>query len=163
MGNEVATMRKAKFIFIGKMKKGHWKEACDHYFKRIKPQLPFEEVILKDAPGHLPPKDKKKWEGEKILEKIAPQDLVIVLDEHGKTMTSPKLSDQLTRWTDDPAFAPCFIIGGAFGLSEEVLTKSRFKLSLSPMTFPHEMARVILLEQVYRALSIAKGSPYHHV
>lgn len=155
-------MRKAKFIFIGKMKKGFWKDACEHYMKRIKPHLPYEEIILKDAPGHLPPEEKKKWEGDKILEKLTAQDFPVVLDEHGKTMTSTKLSSQLTRWTEDPAYAPCFIIGGAYGLSEQVLSKSRAKLSLSPMTFPHEMARVVLLEQLYRALSIAKGSPYHH-
>lgn len=155
-------MRRIRFIWIGKLKKEWWQNAADEYLRRIQPQLPCETIIIKDAPAHLDTPAKKTWEGAKILEKIGPHDFPVVLDEHGKTMTSPTLSTKLTTWTEDPATAPCFIIGGAYGLSDEVLAASRAKLSLSPMTFPHELARVILLEQVYRALSIAKGSPYHH-
>lgn len=155
-------MRKITFIWIGKLKKKWWQDAAAHYFKRIKPHYPFKEIILKDAPGHLDTQAKKNWEGKKILEKLGPADFPIAMDEHGKTMTSPQLSTHLVRWTDDPATAPCFIIGGAYGLSDDVLAACRFKLSLSPMTYPHEMARIVLLEQVYRAAAIAKGSPYHH-
>lgn len=156
-------MRRIRFIWVGKMKKSWWRDAAQEYLTRIKPQLPYEEIVIKDAPSHLSTAEKKKWEGTKILERITPQDFPIALDEHGKTMTSPVLSKKLTAWTDDPATAPCMIVGGAYGLSKDVLSACRAKLSLSPMTFPHELARVVLLEQVYRALSIAKGSPYHHV
>lgn len=155
-------MRNISFIWIGKLKKGWWQDAAAHYMKRIAPQFSVRETVLKDAPGHLDAAEKKLWEGRKIMEKLGPQDFPVVLDEHGKTMTSPQLSRKLTTWVEDPATSPCFIVGGAFGLSDEVLTASRFKLSLSPMTFPHEMARVLLLEQVYRASAIAAGSPYHH-
>lgn len=156
-------MRRIRFIWVGKLKKGWWKDAAEEYLGRIRPQLPVEETVLKDAPAHLAPDAKKDWEGARILEKIGPQDFPVALDEHGRTMTSPALSIQLGQWTDDPATAPCFIVGGAYGLSRDVLAACRAKLSLSPMTFPHELARVVLLEQVYRALAIAKGSPYHHV
>ena len=155
-------MRKITFIWIGKLKKSWWQDAAGHYMKRIHPQIPYREIVLKDAPSHLDTEAKKNWEGKKILEKIGPADFPIALDEGGKTMTSPQLAAHLTRWTDDPATAPCFIVGGAFGLSTQVLKACRFRLSLSPMTFPHELARVVLLEQIYRAASIAKGSPYHH-
>ncbi|BBD07303.1 23S rRNA (pseudouridine(1915)-N(3))-methyltransferase RlmH [Desulfovibrio ferrophilus] len=155
-------MRKISFIWIGKLKKGWWKEAAEHYIKRLTPHFPIKQTVLKDAPGHLPPEEKKLWEGKKILEKIGPGDFPVVMDEHGKTMTSPQLSKKLITWTEDPATSPCFIVGGAYGLSDAVLAACRFKLALSSMTFPHEMARVILLEQLYRAAAIAKGSPYHH-
>lgn len=155
-------MRRIRFIWVGKLKKGWWQEAAGEYLRRIGPQLPCDEATVKDAPAHLDPEAKRVWEGERILEKLGPHDFPVALDEHGKTMTSPALAKKLTAWTEDPATAPCFIVGGAYGLSDAVLAACRARLSLSPMTFPHELARVILLEQVYRALSIAKGSPYHH-
>jgi 23S rRNA (pseudouridine1915-N3)-methyltransferase len=156
-------MKKLKFLWVGKLKKGHWQDAAAYYHKAIKRHYPVTEVIVKDAPGHLETEAKKEWEGKKILEKLDPQDFPVALDEHGATMTSPALAKSLTKWSEDPATAPCFIIGGAFGLSQDVLNKCRFTLSLSPMTFPHELARVLLLEQLYRAASIQKGLPYHHV
>jgi len=156
-------MRTISFIWIGKLKKGFWQDAAAHYVKRLAPQFTLRESVLKDAPGHLCPEDKKLWEGKKIMEKLGPGDFPVILDEHGKTLTSPQLSAKLTAWTEDPATSPCFIVGGAFGLADEVLAAARFKLSLSPMTFPHELARVLLLEQLYRASAIATGSPYHHV
>lgn len=156
-------MKKIKFIWVGKLKKGHWKDAATHYHKSLARHYPLTEVIVKDAPSHLEDAAKKEWEGERILEKLDPQDFPICLDEHGKTITSVALSKKLTTWSEDPATSPCFIIGGAFGLGQEVLKKCRYTLSLSPMTFPHELARVLLLEQLYRAASIQKGMPYHHV
>ena len=88
--------------------------------------------------------------------------MLICLDEKGKEMTSVELSKHLLHWTEDPNLTPCFVTGGPFGLSEEVRKAARVKLSLSKMTLPHELARTMLLEQLYRAASILKGSPYHH-
>lgn len=155
-------MRRIRFIWVGKLRKGCWQDAAELYLGRVRPLVPCEEIVVKDAPAHLPPEAKKAWEGARILERLGPQDYPVALDEAGRTMTSPALARRLTTWTDDPAGAPCFIVGGAFGLSAEVLAACREHLSLSPMTFPHELARVILLEQVYRALAIARGLPYHH-
>jgi 23S rRNA (pseudouridine1915-N3)-methyltransferase len=155
-------VRRIRFIWVGKLRKGCWQDAAELYLGRVRPLVPCEEIVVKDAPAHLPPEAKKAWEGARILERLGPQDYPVALDEAGRTMTSPALARRLTAWTDDPAGAPCFIVGGAFGLSAEVLAACRERLSLSPMTFPHELARVILLEQVYRALAIARGLPYHH-
>ncbi|NJB69368.1 23S rRNA (pseudouridine1915-N3)-methyltransferase [Desulfobaculum xiamenense] len=156
-------MRKIKFIWVGKLRKGHWKDAAEHYMTALSRHYPVTEVIVKDAPSHLAETSKNDWEGERILEKLEPQDFPVALDEHGKTMTSVALADRLTGWAEDPSTWPCFIIGGAYGLSSAVLERCRFTMSLSPMTFPHELARVLLLEQLYRAASIQKGLPYHHV
>ncbi|MBU1002753.1 MAG: 23S rRNA (pseudouridine(1915)-N(3))-methyltransferase RlmH [Proteobacteria bacterium] len=109
-------MRKISFIWIGKLKKGWWLDAAAHYVKRLTPHYPVQQIVLKDAPGHLPPEEKKLWEGKRILEKLGPGDYPIVLDEHGKTMTSPQLSKMLITWAEDPATSPCFIVGGAFGV-----------------------------------------------
>lgn len=155
-------MRRIRFIWVGKLRKGWWQDAAALYLGRVHPLVPCEEVVVRDAPAQLAPEAKKAWEGAKILEKLGPQDYPVALDEGGRTMTSPALAKRLTGWIDDPAGAPCFIVGGAFGLAPEVLAACRERLSLSPMTFPHELARVILLEQVYRALAIARGLPYHH-
>jgi len=155
-------VRRIRFIWVGKLRKGWWQDAAQQYLGRIQPLAPCEEIAVKDAPAHLAPEAKKAWEGAKILEKLGPQDYAVALDEGGRTMASTALAQRLTAWTDDPASAPCFIVGGAFGLSPAVLAACRERLSLSPMTFPHELARVILLEQVYRALAIARGLPYHH-
>lgn len=155
-------MRRITFIWIGKLRKGWARSAAEQYLERIGPQWPCREVVLKDAPSHLEPAARNAWEGEKILERLGPGDFPVALDEGGATMTSPQLARRLGAWIDDTATAPCFIVGGAYGLSPKVLAACRFRLSLSPMTFPHELARVILLEQVYRAGAILRGAPYHH-
>lgn len=156
-------MRKIKCIWVGKLRKKHWQGAAEEYLKKLGRTFPITEIILKDAPGHLEGTAKNEWEGKKILEKIDSQDFPIALDEHGQCITSVKFSKLLTQWTEDPATSPCFIIGGAYGLSKDVLNRCRYTLSLSPMTFPHELARVLLLEQLYRADSIRRGTPYHHI
>ena len=150
-----------KFIWVGKLKKPHWRTAAEHYSKRLGQWFRFREIIVKDGTGQNNA-DKIIREGQAILEKITPQDLVVCMDEHGRTMTSTRLSVQLQTWLEHPGKAPCFVIGGAYGLSTHVLERADISLSLSPMTFPHELARVILLEQIYRAGTILKGVPYHH-
>lgn len=154
-------MRKIKFTWVGKLKKGHWAEAAGDYLPRIKRFCPMEEIWVKDV-NTSDIEVRKTREGELLLDRFQPQDLVICLDEHGKTMTSPQLASHLNQWFEHPGKAPCFVVGGAYGLSRQVLARAEFTLSLSPMTFPHEMARVVLLEQVYRAATILGNMPYHH-
>ncbi|WP_291329135.1 23S rRNA (pseudouridine(1915)-N(3))-methyltransferase RlmH [Desulfovibrio sp. UCD-KL4C] len=156
-------MGKLRFIWVGKLKEPFFNEACAHYTKKLGRFHKLDETILKDAPGKLPPEDKVLREGKSIVSKIRPSDMVICLDETGLEMTSVELSKYLQKWTEDPNLTPCFIIGGPFGLSDQVTKVARIKLSLSKMTLPHELARTMLLEQLYRAASISKGSPYHHV
>ena len=156
-------MSKIRFVWVGKLKEPFFKDACAHYTKKLGRFHKLDETILKDAPGKLPPEEKVLREGKSIIAKLRPSDLLICMDEKGKEMTSVELSKQLRRWTEDPNLTPCFVIGGPFGLSEEVKNAARVKLSLSKMTLPHELARTMLLEQLYRAASILRGSPYHHV
>ncbi|WP_432738638.1 23S rRNA (pseudouridine(1915)-N(3))-methyltransferase RlmH [Maridesulfovibrio sp. FT414] len=156
-------MGKIRFVWVGKLKEPFFREACEHYSKKLGRFHKLDETVLKDAPGKLPPEDKVLREGKAIMEKIQPSDMVICMDEKGQEMTSVELSKQLERWTEDPNLTPCFVIGGPFGLSDEVKNVARIKLSLSKMTLPHELARTMLLEQLYRAASISRGSPYHHV
>ncbi|WP_320171652.1 23S rRNA (pseudouridine(1915)-N(3))-methyltransferase RlmH [Maridesulfovibrio sp.] len=156
-------MSRIRFVWVGKLKEAFFRDACAHYAKKLGRFYKLDETVLKDAPGKLPPEDKVLREGKAILEKVKPSDLLICLDEKGREMTSVELAELLQRWTEDPNLTPCFVIGGPFGLSEEVKKAARFKLSLSKMTLPHELARTVLMEQLYRAASIQRGSPYHHV
>ena len=155
-------MKGIKCIFVGKLKEPWAKAACKHYSGALSRFQQVEEVIIKDAPGNLPEQERRNREGAAIIEKAGPGDLVIALDARGKSMASEKLAERLGQWIEDPGRRPCFIIGGAFGLSDEVLKKADFKLGFGPMTLPHELARVVLLEQLYRAHSIIRGAPYHH-
>lgn len=118
--------------------------------------------MVRDAPGKLPPAEKNKKEGEGILAKLKKDDVPIILDEHGDKMTSRELAKQVRRWTDAPNRRPVFIIGGPFGLSDEVKAAAKGAIRLSDMTLPHELARLVLLEQLYRAGTILRNMPYHH-
>lgn len=155
-------MKKLKFLWIGRLKKPFWKEAAGHYLAALGRMHGLEEAVLKDAPGGLAPAEAAAWEGRKVLEKLGPSDFLVCLDERGKAVDSVKLSELLRTWLEDPARTPCLVVGGAHGLSPEVLARADLKLSLGPMTLPHELARVVLLEQLYRAASILRGLPYHH-
>ncbi len=150
------------FIWVGKLKEPFSRDGCAHYQKKLSRFFKLDETTVKDAPGKLPPADKVKKEGEAILAKIRPGDVVITLDEFGDRLTSRKLAQQLKKWTDAPNQRPVFVIGGPFGLSDDVKRAARHSVRLSDMTLPHELARLLLLEQLYRAGTIHKNMPYHH-
>ncbi len=154
-------MLRIQYIFVGKLKSPYWRSAADHYDTRIKRWYKCRETIVRDGTGK-DSAEKIAREGRAILGKVTPGHLVICLDEHGQTMTSPKLATRLQTWFEHPAKAPCFVIGGAYGLDRTVLDRADIKLSFGPMTFPHELARVMLFEQLYRAGTILKNIPYHH-
>jgi 23S rRNA (pseudouridine1915-N3)-methyltransferase len=103
----------------------------------------------------------KAAEGEVILAQLQPADLLVACDEHGRTFTSRAFAEQLGRWRDDGVRRLVLVIGGADGLAPEVLTAARQTLAFGPQTWPHALARVMLAEQVYRAVTILAGSPYH--
>lgn len=155
-------MSKMGFIWVGKLKEPFSKDGCAHYWKKLSRFFKLDESMVKDAPGKLPAADKIKKEGEGILAKVRPGDVLIIMDEYGERLTSRKLAKQVRKWTDAPNQRPVFVIGGPFGLSDEVKTASRHKIRLSDMTLPHELARLLLLEQLYRAGTILKNMPYHH-
>lgn len=154
-------MKRLRILAVGQLKTPHWREAAAFYKKRLAHTLRLEEAEIKDAPADLPLTARKEWESSRLLKLLRPQDVAICLDERGRSLDSRAFTDLLRRVCDSGK-RPCFIIGGAYGLADEARTRAEHCLSFGPMTFPHEMARVLLLEQLYRAEHIAAGSGYHH-
>lgn len=152
-------------ICMGRLKERYWREAADEYEKRLSRFGKFEEIELPDLPE---PANSStaieaqicEREGKAILQKVREGDIVIALCIGGKQLDSVQLSQTLTRY-GDTGRRVAFIIGGSLGLSPQVIARADFKLSFSPMTFPHQLARVMLLEQTYRAMKIASGERYH--
>ena len=155
-------MKTIKMLRVGKPKDGGLVEAARRYAQLLSRHFPVDEAWVRDSDGALPPDARKLKEGEALLARLKAGDLVVCLDERGRTYDSAGFSRELRGWLEAPAGAPAFIIGGPFGLSEAVLARAAVRLSLGPMTLPHELARVVLLEQLYRAATIMKNIPYHH-
>ncbi len=152
-------IRNIKIICVGKVKTSYWKEACDFYINRLKHFANLQHVIVKDADlDNISEKIEK--ESQAILKHIQKNDYIICLDENGKSLASTNLAEKL----DEQALTKdlCFIIGGAYGVSQEILQKADFLLSFGKQTFPHELAHVLLCEQIFRSCSILKKTGYHH-
>lgn len=154
-------MPQIQIIAVGRLREPHWKDAATAYAARLKRGYDLVETVIKDGDASLPAQERMDVEGTRIMQVLKGNILPICLDEHGEMMTSVALADFLRKCFDS-ARTPCFIIGGAYGLSQIVRDKAQKSLSLSPMTFPHELARVLLFEQLYRADTIMHGRPYHH-
>lgn len=152
-------------ICMGKLKEKYWRDAAAEYEKRLSRFGKWETIELADLPepsNSSPAIEEqiKKKEGDAILSKLRESDVVVCLCIEGKQMDSVQLSRKLTELIDTGRRV-VFIIGGSLGLSDEVVRRAQVKLSFSPMTFPHQLARIMLLEQTYRALKIAAGERYH--
>lgn len=150
---------------MGRLKERYWRDAADEYEKRLSRFGRFEEIELSDLPepaNSSPAIEAQicEREGRAILQKVREGDIVIALCIGGKQLDSVQLSQALTR-CGDTGRRVVFIIGGSLGLSPQVIARADFKLSFSLMTFPHQLARVMLLEQTYRAMKIAAGERYH--
>ncbi len=154
-------MRQLKFIFVGKSKTSYWQQAEQHYLVQIQHFLPVETCVVKDS-RKSDISLRRAEENQYIESRVQDKDFTVCLDERGKTCSSPELARTLGRWLEMPGRLPCFILGGAYGLQQDFVQKADYVLSLSQMTFPHEMARVVHLEQTYRALSILHNRNYHH-
>lgn len=152
-----------KIIVVGKTKTSYWHEAEHEYLKRLAPFANVDVVTLKARSTDTSQSIDaiKEQEGRDILEKVGDKDMVIALSEEGKTYTSVDFADQVTKWHELYG-AITLIIGGTFGLSEDVKERSDALISLSPLTFTHEMIRPILLEQLYRAFMINANRQYHY-
>jgi 23S rRNA (pseudouridine1915-N3)-methyltransferase len=155
-----------RIIAVGKLKEKYWQDAVKEYRKRMEPYTKVEiveigEEKLPEHPSAAEIKLALTKEGESIRRQIPPSSYVICLAIKGKMLSSEELSDFISRQTLQGHSKIVFIIGSSYGLSQEVLGDGDFLLSFSPMTFPHQMMRVILLEQLYRSFKIAKGEPYH--
>ncbi len=149
---------KITLLAVGQIRAGPEAGLIAEYLKRLPWQVSIVEVEEKRP---LPANEKMKSEGEKLLKEIPKGAFVIALDKGGKIISSRDLSKTLQKWAGGRASHLAFLIGGADGLSTEVLTKANAKLSLGAMTWPHQLARVMLMEQLYRAWAIGAGHPYH--
>ncbi|MDH8678168.1 23S rRNA (pseudouridine(1915)-N(3))-methyltransferase RlmH [Fusibacter bizertensis] len=153
-------------ITVGKIKEKFFTDAIGEYTKRLSKYCTLNQIEVPDekAPETLSDKEMvqiKDKEGERILAKIKDSQYVITLEIKGKQLTSEGLSEKLADLGLEGNSDVVFIIGGSLGLSDLVLERSNFALSFSKMTFPHQMMKVVLLEQIYRGFRIMKGEPYH--
>ena len=155
-----------KVVCIGKLKEKYWSDAVAEYSKRLKAYCALEIVELKEArlpdrAGDAEEKSVKLAEGRDILSHIKKDEYVITLEVLGKSLSSEGLAEKIDKLGLDGRSDVVFVIGGSLGLSKEVSERADFKLSFSAMTFPHQMMRVFLLEQIYRAFKINRGETYH--
>lgn len=153
-------------VCVGKIKEKYLKLGIDEFKKRLSKYCKLEIIELEDekAPENLSDKEMliiKEKEGKKILSKIKDNSYVIALAIDGKNLSSEELAETINKLGVRGISNITFVIGGSLGLSDEVLSRSDYKLSFSKMTFPHQLMRLILLEQVYRAYRINNGEPYH--
>ncbi len=157
---------KITIISIGKIKEKFYKNAVLEYEKRISAYAKLDMIVLKDekAPANLSEKSMeqvKVVEGKRIIESLREDSFVIVLDKFGTQMDSVNFSKKIQDLGIRGKSHLSFVIGGSLGLSKEVISRADLLLSFSDMTFPHQLMKVILLEQIYRAFKIAKGEIYH--
>ena len=159
-------MLKISIISVGKIKEKYIKLGIDEFSKRLSRYAKLEIIELNDekAPENLSPRDMeiiKNTEGDAILSKIRPNSYTIALDIYGKNLSSESLAKKINDLSVSGNSHINFVIGGSLGLSDSVLKASDFKLSFSAMTFPHQLMRLILLEQIYRSFRINNSEPYH--
>ena len=147
---------KFRFVWVGKTKDRNWRALQDEYLQRLSHFVKSEIVEVKDSAPRIDP----NIEGERILSTLNQNSFVVLLDVTGGRISSPELAGEIENWQNRGFKEVSFIIGGANGVSRAVAEKADTSLSLSFLTFTHEMARVILLEQLYRAYTIIKGFPY---
>lgn len=156
------SLKPLRLITVGRPRAGFWRDAAAHYLERLARWRAVTESVIRDADPALPPERKVQEEGRNILRILTPDDIVICLDEHGASRTSRDFARWLNEMSADATRRPCFVVGGPFGLDEAVLTRARHLVAFGPQTLPHELARVLLLEQLYRAESLLRNTPYHH-
>ncbi|MDI1256088.1 MAG: 23S rRNA (pseudouridine(1915)-N(3))-methyltransferase RlmH [Flavobacterium sp.] len=153
-----------KLIAIGKTDNKNLQSLIDDYTKRLSFYIKFDLEIIPDLKNvkNLSESQQKEKEGELILSKITATDQLVLLDENGKTFSSIAFSDELQKKMNSGIKTLVFVIGGPYGFSETVYTKAYGKISLSQMTFSHQMVRLFFIEQLYRGYTILRNEPYHH-
>lgn len=155
---------KIDLVLIGKTDQKYLSEGIDIYIKRLKHYCTFEIKLIPDikAAKNLTEEQQKEKEGELILNQVRDADFVVLLDENGVQKSSVAFSQFIEKKEIAATRKLSFVIGGPYGFSKDVYARSNTKMSLSPMTFSHQMVRLIFVEQLYRAFSIIHGEPYHH-
>jgi 23S rRNA (pseudouridine1915-N3)-methyltransferase len=155
---------KIKLSCIGKTSIGYIDEGIKLYQKRVTHFVDFELICLPDIKNqkNMPVDELKKKEGIALLKNISNSDYLCLLDENGQNYTSEAFAGFIEKKMEQNIKSMVFMIGGAYGFSQEVYQRADFKLSLSKMTFSHQIVRLIFMEQLYRAFTIIKGIPYHN-
>ena len=152
---------KVRLIWVGRTVRGPVSDGLREYLDRLARTMVVEEVVVPEV-GTGAPAYQQRVEGERLLAALKPGERVVVLDERGASMTSPEFAGRLGKWRDQGVRQVAFVIGGAYGMPEELRQRADLVLALSPMTFPHQLVRVLFAEQLYRAFSILQGTGYHH-
>ena len=153
-----------KLIAIGKTDNKNLQSLMDDYTKRLSFYIKFSVEIISDIKNvkNLSEEQQKQKEGELILSKLNATDILVLLDENGKQLDSVNFSEYLQKHMNSGIKQLVFVIGGPYGFSQEVYNKANGKVSLSKMTFSHQMIRLFFIEQLYRGFTILKNEPYHH-
>lgn len=153
---------KYRILTVGKIANQNLKQVCDIYIKRIAHYIPIELSHVKSEKiSRLSENEIKSSEAKRLLQKVSARDYIIALDKEGVNYSSEEFARFIGQKITASAKTITFIIGGPLGLGEELVQKAQMKLSLSKMTFAHELSAVILLEQIYRAMTILRGGKYH--
>lgn len=155
---------KTILLVVGRTVEPHLIAGIDEYVTRIKRQLTFDVEVIPELKNtkSLSPEQQKEKEAELILKALQPGDIPVLLDEHGKELRSLEFARYIEHKMNTVSKRLVFIIGGPYGFAPRVHEATHEKLSLSRMTFSHQMIRLLFVEQLYRAMSILAGSPYHH-
>ena len=150
--------------FIGKTNESYLSEGIEVFQKRLKRYVPFEVIILPDVrqAGNLSPQQLKKAEAQLVEKRLKPGDMLILLDEKGVHYSSENLAGRVNHWLNLPGQKLIFLVAGAYGADPQLQTLATEKLSLSKLTFSHQMVRLFFLEQLYRAMTILHNEPYHN-
>lgn len=154
---------KTELILVGKTNDKHFQTGIDDYTSRIGHYMPFSITVIPELKNTkaLTEQQQKEREGSLILQKVSQADKLVLLDEHGKEYRSVEFASWLERHQQQGRKL-VFVIGGPYGFSDEVYRRADEMVSLSKMTFSHQMVRLVFTEQIYRACTIIKGEPYHH-
>lgn len=154
---------KIKLLLVGKTTDESIRRIEADYEKRINRYMSFEPVVIDNSAIRTGPEPMIRLkEGELILKRVTPADHLILLDERGKAFTSVQFAAEVNNWMNSSKKTVILTIGGAYGFSDEVKKRANGLVSLSAMTFSHQIVRIIMLEQLYRAFTILNNEPYHH-
>ncbi len=155
---------KIEFLVVGKTVQSYFVESIAEYCARIKHYIPFEMSVIPELKNakNLSIEQQKEREGELIIKSLRDGDTVVLLDEHGREFTSMQFADYIEKKMHTVPHRLVFVVGGPYGFSQAVYKIAQEKISLSKMTFSHQMIRLIFTEQLYRAMTILNNEPYHH-
>ena len=155
---------KAILLSVGKTDDDFYAQAIDVFRKRLGFYLPFDMEFVPDLKNtkNLSEKEQKNLEGEGILNRLQPGDYVVLLDDKGKQYSSTEFARFIEKKSHSVPKRLVFVVGGPYGFSDDVYARANEKLSLSKMTFTHQMVRLVFVEQLYRAMTILNNEPYHH-